>query len=271
MGCTTTRIHPEESTIENQRIKTGFEEHTAKSAVLAIRAHSTARLILSRHFYAIKKELNLNNKQDDHKLLEAFYAKLSTNQESDRNRVLSAYPRISQEDLNKKAMTREDDLTILAILLSRSSAKDKANALYDVFDDGLAGSLTKLAINEIFKVAFRLAIVDLPMLNKSKPDDIRLYFEKASQNYDLALAAAVNVVVPDQSTQTVAKKDFVQAVTHCKEADLTAVAGLRGFAVNLAQSALNPAKGPADYKTANKLVDPPKDSTAAAIEGAKQQ
>ncbi len=259
-GCANTRAHVEENMIEDQAIKTGFESHTAETSVRVIRAHSTAKFILSAHFKAIKNELNLNKKPDDQTLLTSFYDKFSSTQESDRAQVLAAYSRLSQADLSKETLIREEDLTIVAILLSRSSAEDKAKALYDVFDDGLTGNLTKPAVNEIFKVALELAISDLPVLTKSQPDDVKKYLAKAVQNFSLALAAAVKLVVTDQSAPAVAKKDFVKAVTNYKEGALTTVAGLREFSVD--QTKPEPSAPPKDSA--------PKDQVTAPKEEVKQ-
>jgi hypothetical protein len=219
----------EENMIEDKAIKTGFEAHSAETSVRVIRAHSTAKFILSAHFKAIKSELNLNKKPEDQILLKTFYDKFSSTQESDRAQVLAAYSRLSQADLSKETLIREEDLTIVAILLSRSSAEDKAKALYDVFDDGLTGNLTKPAVNEIFKVALELAISDLPVLTKSQSDEVKNYLAKAVQNFSLALAAAVKLAVTNQSAPAVAKNDFVAAVIKYKEGALTTVAGLREF------------------------------------------
>ena len=116
MGCATTRTYPEESTIEDQTLKTGFEAHTAETSLRVIRAHSTAKFILTAHFTAIKDELNLNKKAEDQALLEAFYAKFSSSQDSDRGKVLAAYSRLSQAELSKGALIREEELTTAAIL-----------------------------------------------------------------------------------------------------------------------------------------------------------
>lgn len=270
MGCATARAYAEENTIEDQTIKTGFEAHTAVASVRVIRAHSTAKFILPAHFAAIKEELNLNKKAEDQALLAPFYAKFSSTQESDRAQVLAAYPRLSQTELNKEILIREEDLTIVAILLSCSSAEDKAKALYDVFDDGLTGNLPKLAINEIFKVALELAISDLPVLTKNQSDDVKKYLAKAVQNFSLALAAAVKLVVTDQSAPAVAKKDFVKAVIKHKEGVLMTVAGLREFSVDQTKSDPPKESAPKDKKK-EKAADAPKEPETAPKEEVKQQ
>lgn len=269
MGCASSRSCLEETTIQAQSIKTGFEVHTTEAVVRSIRAHSTAKFIIPAHFNAIKKELSLNDWPENQQLLKAFYARISSTEESDRSQLLAAYPRLSQAELGDGALIREEELTVLAILLSRSPAKEKAVALFNVFDDGLGGNLTEPAINELFKVAFELALSHLPKLYKKPTEEVDKYLEKAQQNYTKAIAAAVALVVTDKKAPAVALKTFVKAVGKQKKADLTSATGLREYAVNQTPKEAKPAdkdKAKKSKAKESKEGEKPADAPNAPVE-----
>jgi len=232
MGCANTRNHAEERTIEAESVKTGFENHSAAAIANIIRTHSTAKFILSAHFSAIKRELRLNAKPEDQELLNALYARLSSTESGDRACVLAAYPRITEAELVKETLIREEELTVLAVLLSCSSPKDKAVALFRAFDDGLGGTLTESTVNELFRVAFKEALDDLPLLQRHVGDDVKKHLEKAQLNRSKGLAAAVSAAFAGKKTAAVTVKDFSDAVANHLEGQLTTAGGLRSFAVD---------------------------------------
>jgi len=268
MGCASSRGSLEETTIETQSVKTGFEVHTTEAVVRTIRTHSTAKFILPAHFNAIKKELSLNDLPDNLQLLKAFYEKISSTEESDRAQLLAAYPRLSQAELGEGGLIREEELTVLAILLSRGPAKVKAAALFNAFDDGMGGNLTEPAINELFKVAFELALSHLPMLYKKPSEEVKKYLEKGQQNYTKAITAAVALVVTDKKAPAVAQKTFVKALGKQTKANLTSVAGLREFAADQTPKELKSAEKSKAPEAAEKPVE---DNKAAPVEAPKEE
>lgn len=230
MGCANTRTRAEERTIEAESVKTGFENHSAAAVASVLRSHSTAKFILSAHFNAIKRELRLNERPEDQELLNALYARLSSTDASDRTRILAAFPRLSEAELVKETLIREEELTVLAVLLSNSSPREKAIALFRVFDDGLGGQLTESTVKELFRVAFKLALSDLQVLMRKKDENVVKYLDKGNQNYTKGVAAAAVVALADK--KVVAVKDFADALASHSEGKLTSAEGLRGFAVD---------------------------------------
>ncbi len=229
MGCASPRSPAEEKTIQTESVLTGFEAVTASAAAHVIRSHSTAKFILSTHFKAIKRELNLNKKPEDQEILKALYDRLSSTEESDRSRVLAAYPRLSQEDLSNETLIHEEQLTVLAALLSRSSPREKAFAIFRAFDDGLGNRLTEPTANEMFRVAFKLALEDLPLLQKHASDEVNKYLEKGKRNYIKAITEAVAVAIANRKNASAT--EFANAVSKHLEGKLTSAAGLRELAV----------------------------------------
>ena len=233
MGCANSRTYPEEVSIETHSIKTGFEPHTVKAAASTIRAHSTARFILNSHFRAISRELSLNAKPSDQPALKAFYDKLASSEQKDIEKVKTAYVRLSDADLTQDTLIREEELVVLAILLTRSSAYEKAIWLFQEFDDGCTDSLSSETIHHMFEIVFKVALDDLPSLMKNQGSDVKQYLAKGELYIQKAIEKILEVVISDKSAGTVSKEKFGRALAEFKGGVLLTAGGLREFAVDI--------------------------------------
>lgn len=235
MGCANTRACQEEATIETHSTKTGFEAHTAEGAVAIIRSYSTAKFILPAQFKAISTDLNLNSKETDKEQLNTFYEKLTSSDPNDVARVKAAYPRLSGADMTGFKLIHEEQLVILAVLLSRSSPKDKATTLFKEFDDNLTGVLSEATVKEMFKLAFKIALEDLPLLYQHPGDDVKKYITKGVEGVSKAITEVWTLMGTESAAPGVKRDKFVKALVNKKEGILLSAAGLREFAVGPAE------------------------------------
>jgi len=230
MGCVANRSSAEEVTIESKSVLTGFERHSVDAVVGAIRSHSTAKLILPAQFQAIKKALKLNAEEKDQAVLQEFYKKFITANSQAREQIEAVHSRVSVEHLDSAALLEEEKLLAAAILLSTGAPRDKALALYRLYDEGFSNALTQPVLTELLRTIFELASEDLIALAKlTETDEVKKYITKAQQNYEKGIAAALALFHKDPPLTPEA---FATTLIGYKNGQLTLPSGLRMFLVD---------------------------------------
>ena len=226
MGCIAPRSSAEETTIESRSVATGFERHSVDEIVGAIRSHSTAKLILPAQFEAIKKVLKLNAEEKDQAVLTEFYKRFVTPNTEAREQIEAVHSRVNLAQLDKTALLEEERLLAAAILLSNGSSRDKALALYRLFDEGFSNALTEYVLTDLLRTIFKLASEDLITLAKlTEGDEVKKYISKTQQNFEKAVVQALALFKKEALTPEV----FATTLIAYKNGQLTSPSGLREF------------------------------------------
>lgn len=180
MGCTSVRFSPLEQHITKHSVLTGFEKHSAAHVLEVIKERSTAGLVLSTQFEAIKTKLGL---KEGEAALEQFYGKRWRQEAGDRLRLVQGNARLEEGIGAKVTVMEAEGLAVVGILLSQTTAKQKSAALFDLFDVSCAGFLPTKSVRGLLISLFATAIRDLPLLvpMEQTSDDMPKYLQKCQE------------------------------------------------------------------------------------------
>lgn len=235
MGCAGTRTSAEESTLESRSVSTGIERHSVAEVVGTIRSHSTAGFILPAQLNAIKRALRLNEEEKDKATLQEFYKRFVTVRTDARQQIEAVHPRMDLAQLDNAELIEEEKFLSAAILLSNGPIREKALALYRVYDEGFSNALSETSLTELLRSIFKLASEDFLVLAKLDESEevkkqlkkVKKYVSKAQSNYDKAVTAALALFKKEALTADA----FASTLTAYKNGQLTSPDGLRTFMV----------------------------------------
>lgn len=263
MGCVSVRLSPEETLISRHSVSTGFEKHSTEAVFSAIRERSTARLILSTQFEAIKARLQLNSSEEDKPQIVKMFDMLWKQDKVYRDRLRQVSDRLADSIGPKFSVIEEEQLLILGILLSKGNAQAKAIALFHTFDEGCMGTITANAVRNLIETLFSHAIEVLPALMKQEGnrEEVRKYLGKALEHKQRAVSVVASIIVKKTELTL---EDFLTEFAEYQDGQFTSPAGLRRFAHSLIHSfpqAPNPPKAKVPKPSVNSDVPALRETT----------
>lgn len=250
MGCASTRFTPMERHIQRHSVATGFEPYTPTHIVEVVKERSSAELVLSTQFEAIKIKLNLNS-ETSKPALEKFWSQRWLQGEEYRTRLLEANKRL--EGIGTKVTVMEAEALIVAgILLCKASAKQKTETLFDLYDQACSSYLPVKSIRVMLKQLFTTAVDDLPLLlpEEQTSDDIPKYLKKCQEGVSEAIKAVGAMIMANGDR--VNKPEFLDRLGRYDRGALLTPSGLREYALECGKLAQALAQQSARSKAENR-------------------
>lgn len=228
MGCGGVRFSPLEQHISKFSVITGFERHSPAHIIEVIKERSTAELVLSTQFAAIKTKLEL---KEGETALEKFYERKWRQEGGDRERLVQGNERLEGGIGVKVTVMAVEELAVAGVLLSKGTAKERAAALFDLFDATFSGTLPTKSIRALLKSLFFAAIQDLPLLVPMEQisDDMPKYFEKCQKGVPEAIHS-IGALIMEQRDQ-VSKTQFEDRLLGYSHGALLTASGVREYAL----------------------------------------
>jgi len=228
MGCASVRFSPLEQHINKHSVLTGFEQHSPAHILEVIKERSTADLVLSTQFEAIKTNLAL---KEGETTVEQFYSKRWRQKEGDRQRLVQGNERLEGGIGAKVTVMEAEGLVVVGVLLSQGSAKGKSEALFDLFDVSCAGFLPTKSVRGLLIALFSAACRDLPSLVPTEQisDDMPKYLQKCQEGAQEAVQSTGALIMGQRDR--VSKAEFGERLMSFEKGALLTASGIREYAL----------------------------------------